>query len=168
MRKCFFLPALLAFLLQCGCGATIKAHFPAGSVSLRQYPKLHLMLVTATGAVSTNKAAMLFSGGVIGAGHVVSGSSQALLVAQNLSFELAALGFQMVDTQDNADAILLFSIGTLRLDPLAGWIADQAFLEFKDRESEITICTFRAKGQFITPTANKIVGNLVAQIRKHY
>ena len=98
----------------------------------------------------------------------MSGSSQALLVAQNLSFELAALGFQMVDSQDKADAVALFSIGTVRYDPLAGWIADQAFLVFKDAESGTTLCTLRADTQFITPTVKRITKNLVRAARKHY
>ena len=159
---------LVLLLLLCGCGASVKGHFPTGRVRLHQYPKLHLMLSTATGTISVNRAVLMSPSGPIGASHVLSGSSQVLIVAQNLSFKLGTLGFQMVDSQGKADAIVLFSIGAVRHDPLAGWIADQAFLVFKDAKSETTLCTFRANSQFVTPTVNRIVENLVDEVGKHY
>ena len=159
MRNLVTCVALLSLL--CGCGVSVRG---TGGVSLRQYPKLYFVLSTATGAVSVNSAA----GSSISVSHAMSGSSQAMLVAQDLSFELAALGFQMVDSQDKADAVALFSIGSVRYDPLVGWIADQAFLVFKDAESGATISAFRADTQFITPTVKGITDSLVRAVRKHY
>jgi hypothetical protein len=176
---------LLLFLsLLTGCGATIRKNIPASGVSLRNYSKLHLILATATGAVSVNNTDIDTStgntsfhqggattsgfGSSIGTSHAMSGSSQALIIAQDLSFELTSVGFQMMDSKEDVDAVALFSIGAVRFDPFAGWIADQAFLVFKDPKSGMLICSFKANAQFITPTVNTIMKSLVREVRRHY
>ncbi|MCK4629272.1 MAG: hypothetical protein KAT56_09730 [Sedimentisphaerales bacterium] len=182
MKKSLILLLILPFLT--GCGTTIRRNIPTSGVSLHKYSKLHLMLATAAGAISVNNADLSTAtgnasfhpgvatasgfGSSVGTSHAMSGSSQALLVAQDLSFELSSIGFQMVDSKEDADAVVLFSIGTVRFDPLVGWIADQAFLVFKNPKSGMSLCSFKANTQFITPTVTTIVKSLVREVRHHY
>jgi len=182
MKKTIAVLFLLPLL--CGCGTTVRVNLPMGGQALRQYPKIYLMMATASGAVSVNSAdlgsatatASIHPGGVnasvigssIGASHAMSGEAQARLVAQDLAFELASLGFELVDKKEQADAIALFSIGTVRYDPITGWIADQAFLVFKDAKTGSTISSFKAEPRFITPTTKSIVRNIMRAVARQY
>ena len=183
MKKILILMLLMSFLT--GCGAAIRCNIKAQGIQLRQYNKMYLVLQTVSGAISvqsTNLGAgfgvattinpstdvLSTVGSSIGTSHAMSGRDQAILVAQSLAFELNSLGFQMVDSAADADIVALFSIGSVRNDPIVGWIADQAFITFKNAKTNETICTFRADCRFITPTTRTIVKNLVNEIEKYY
>lgn len=183
MKKILILMFLMSFLT--GCGAAIRCNIKAQGTQLRQYNKMYLVLQTVSGAISVQSTNLGAGFGVartinpstdvsstvgssIGTSHAMSGSDQAILVAQSLAFELNSLGFQMVDSAADADIVALFSIGSVRNDPIVGWIADQAFITFKNAKTNETIGTFRADTRFVTPTARTIVKNLVNEIEKYY
>lgn len=90
------------------------------------------------------------------------GEDQAEIVAQNLAFELRSLGLKLANAEES-EVIANFSIGTVRYDPLTGWIADQAFLEFSDMSGE-HILTVRAKTKLVTPTVDNLVKNLIKEL----
>ena len=90
------------------------------------------------------------------------------MAAQEIALSLQEIGFDLADKPEDADTLLLFSIGTVRYDPLVDWIADRAFLQFKDRKTGSTICSIRADGQAITPTLRTLVDNLVAEVKRFY
>lgn len=95
-------------------------------------------------------------------------SEQARLALESLRFELMGIGFNFVTEESRADALVDFYIGTIRHDPIAGWIADQAFVKFKDRRTGEVLAFFRANTRFITPTTNNIISKLAKSVRKSY
>ena len=120
---------------------------------------------SATG--NTNKRGSASITGLTSA-HSMSGNEHALQAIEGLQFELANIGFDFVSNENQADAVIEFSIGTIRYDPIAGWIADQATLKFRDIRTGKILVHVRAKPKFITPTVNNIVANLAKEIRKRY
>lgn len=173
---------LLCCLLS-GCGASIKTIKPT-AIHLSDYNNAILLLETQSGAISLSQASL---SGLTGAGkinnssavvggvesnmsltHAMPAQEQVILAAKTLSFELTSIGFNMVDTLENANMIILFSIGTVRFDPVAGWIADQAFLQFKEKNSGRLLCSLKAETRFITPTVKTIINRLVGQAKKIY
>ena len=177
----FFLTASAGIVLA-GCGATIKSYTLSGRSSLRPPSKVCVILSTVSGAISVETANVgsafgsatvqpnTVLGGAVTSGidaeHVMSGSSQALLAAQDVAFELGAMGFAVVPKKEQADIIALFSIGAVRFDPIAGWIADQAFLEFRDAHTDQIIASYRANSRFVTPTVKAIMKSLMKQVRQ--
>jgi hypothetical protein len=143
------------------------------------------MLQTATGAVSVQSASFGAGLGIakeinpstvlvpsvsssVGASHAMSGGDQSLLIAQGLAFDLESLGFEIVNESTEAEILALFSIGTVRFDPITGWIADQAFLTLKEAKTGNTLCSFRADVRFITPTVKTLVRQLVQAVERNY
>ncbi|HCO94686.1 MAG TPA: hypothetical protein DIU00_12175 [Phycisphaerales bacterium] len=98
----------------------------------------------------------------------MSGQDQVIMAAQDIAFSLRQIGFDTVDRTQDADMVVLFSIGTVRYDPLAGWIADRAFIEFKDTKTGSVVCSIKANVQFITPTINTLVKKLVSEVKRYY
>lgn len=149
-------------ILLSGCGSASK-------ITTSQNPKtligkkINLQLITSSGAISISAGAMGSSLSVIAGGSAMSGEKQAEIIAQDLAFELRALGLNLTNSQEDSEVIAKFSIGTIRYDPLAGWIADQAFLEFYDSSGQ-HILTVRVKAKFVTPTVENIVKNLVKEL----
>ena len=148
-----------------GCGSATK-------ITTSQNPKnlvgkkIHLQLVTSSGAISVSLGAMTSSSSVIAEGNAMSGEKQAEIAAQNLAFELRSLGLKLTNSSEDSEVVANFSIGTIRYDPIAGWIADQAFLEFYDSSGQ-HILTVRAQAKFITPTVKNIINNLVNELEKN-
>ena len=171
---------LLAITLLAGCGTTVSSQFFAKDSRLQDYKRLHLMLQTTGESVSVTGAGLASAaaissrsitsglGSAVSVSHAMSGNDQTVLAAQDVAFRLRDLGFDTVEDIESADAIVLFSIGTVRFDPFAGWIADRAFLEFKDAKTGKLICSVRADTQFITPTVNSLVKGLVKNLGRHY
>jgi len=98
----------------------------------------------------------------------MSGNEQAVLAAQDVIFGLRDIGFEIIDKVEEADAIALFSIATVRHDPLAGWIADKALLIFKENRTGAVICSIKAETQIVTPTINTLVNGIVSEVRRYY
>jgi hypothetical protein len=123
-----------------GCGATVHSQFIKKDLHLRDYKKVHLTVATGGSAISVTGAGIgggvarlgrTSSGGsVSGIGstlsvsHTMSGDDQIIMAAQDIAFSLQEMGFELVDKSEDADILLLFSIGTVRYDPLAWLIHD--------------------------------------------
>jgi len=126
----------------------------------------------ASGSTSVTGTPSGISGAGVGSSlsvtHAMSGNDQVIMAAQDIAFALNEMGFDTVEKAEDADMVALFSIGTVRYDPLAGWIADRAFLQFKDQRSGSTVLSIKADGQIITPTVGTIVENLIAEVRRYY
>jgi hypothetical protein len=173
----------LMLMLLTGCGATMKSQLLLKDVRLGDYRSVHLKIATAGGSLS-------FSGANLGSGfatanstpygvsasgigttlsssHAMTGNDQIIMAAQDIEFALRELGFETVDSPDKADIVALFSIGTVRYDPLAGWIADRAFLQFKESASGSLVVSIKADGQLITPTVSTLVDNIVSEVEKY-
>jgi hypothetical protein len=166
-----------------GCGATIHSQLVKKDSRLSDYKKVHLMIATAGGSISVTDTGMgsgfatanqtpsgTSVGGVgsaLSVSHAMSGNDQIIMAAQDVAFALRDLGFETVDKPEEADAIALFSIGTVRYDPLAGWIADRAFLQFKESKTGTMVVSIKADGQLITPTIGTLVDNIVSEVRKY-
>ena len=153
----------LFFLLGCGSASKItSSQSPSNLIG----KKIHLQILTSSGATSVSIGAMSLSSSVIAGGHSMSVDWQAEIAAQNLAFELRSLGLNLTNSPEDSDVIANFSIGTIRYDPITGWIADQAFLEFNDITGN-HILTVRAKARFVTPTVDNIVKNLVNELSRN-
>ncbi len=146
------------------CTASIQKTTISPNLRLRNYNNIIVNLVSSSGSISVSTATL----NNIGSGQIMSGEKQSLLALESLQFELMSIGFNFVSEENQADAIVDFSIGAIRYDPLAGWIADQAFVKFKDSESGEILAFYRAKSQAITPTVNNIISNLVKEIKSNY
>ena len=147
-----------------GCGATVRSVVTQPGVRLRQYNPVTIVLRTGSGNVSLTGGG---AGGII-AGSISDGEAQAVRALESFRFELLATGFQFVDQREAAAAVIEFSIGSIRYDPLVGWIADQALANFKDAKTGATVAMFRADGQAITPTVNRLVSSISKAIRAAY
>lgn len=157
------LAAMVLATMFSGCAATVQSVRPAPGVQLRQYRRLTLMLTDATGSASVSGAAA----GGIASGHLMRGEGQAAQALNSLQFEMAAIGFQMESRASEAQLVGEFSIGQIRYDPVAGWIADQAVLVLKDPAGN-TVAMFRAKTRGITPTVNSLVSQIAKAVKQGY
>ena len=164
MNRSILIPLILAAMLLCSCGSSVQHVKARPDVRLRDYNKLIAYLTSASGSVSASTATL----GKIGSAQISSGASQGVRALESLQFELMAIGFNFVSSENEANAIVEFTIGDIRYDPLAGWIADQALVKFKNAKTGEVLAFFRANSQFITPTVDNIVGNLADAIRDSY
>jgi hypothetical protein len=154
----------IALLALIGCGSSVQFAGSQPGVKLKNYNNVVAQLINSTGSVSLSTTN--WQG--LGSAQISRGSDQGVQALESLQFDLMAIGFNFVSSENEADAIIELSIGAIRYDPLAGWIADQATLKFIDMASGRTIAMFRAKGQLITPTVNNLVGNLSGAVRRRY
>ena len=97
-----------------------------------------------------------------------SNNDQVLLALEGLKFELSKIGFSVVEDKSVSDAIVEFQVGTIRFDPLVGWIADEAFINFIDTKNRNKIKVYYGSGRFITPTVKNILLNLEKAIKKDF
>lgn len=164
VRIACVLAAISLVVLFSGCAATFQSVLTDPTTQLRQYRRLMLVLTDATGSTSLSGAAVAG----IASGHVMKGEGQAAQALNSLQFEMAAIGFQIVGNPSEAQLVGEFSIGQIRYDPLAGWIADQAILVLKDKATGHTVGLFRAKTSFITPTVNNLVSQIAKAVRQSY
>lgn len=99
------------------------------------------------------------------AGSSMDGAEHGKLVFEQFKFELGALGFQIVESVDAANFVAKLAIGTIRNDPLGGWIADRGQVQFLDRSGKLAF-QVQAQSQLITPSTDKIIASLVAGIKR--
>jgi hypothetical protein len=98
--------------------------------------------------------------------HSTDGGDQALLAAKDLEFQLRSVGLRMSRQPREADTIAAFYIGSCRLDPITGWIADKSFIEFRDAKTGETIAMVRGDTRFVTPTIRSHINNLTKATRR--
>jgi len=125
--------------------------------------------ITSSSTTNINSATNLNMTGntqttAIAGGSTMSGLEQAQISVQKMKFELAKIGFVVVNEPDQADALVDFNIGAVRFDPLAGWIADEASVVFLNNKGE-TLAHSIADTRFITPTTNSVIRNLSNRIK---
>lgn len=177
-----FLIILLFNLIR--CGASMQSQLLRKEDSLRNFTKVHIIIANPGGTISSSNAKIVTgftlkdntpSGGVSGmagssisAEHAKSGNDQVIMAAQDIAFGLRNMGFQTVNTPEESDLLANFSIGTIRYDPLAGWIADRAFLEFSNPKNGLMICSVKAEVQLVTPTVNKLVKSILEELKQCY
>jgi hypothetical protein len=154
---------LLVLILIPACGSTVRSYkvpaFDSGSASRT----LEVRVMTTAGAVSIQRSRM---GEAVSSTQVMTGQDQALLAAQDVAFELGSMGFAVVEAPGQADLFADFSIGTVRFDPLAGWIADRAFLEFKNARTAEVLASYRSEVRWVTPTVENLVSNIIDRVRE--
>ena len=179
-RKLLCITILFSFI---GCTAAISQNIRSKNIALRDFKKLNLSLKTVSGAISvTGTGVGTGAGGVVPIKNSVvaagitssieskqreSGAEQAVFALQDLAFGLESLGFVLVENKDDADIIAIFSIGSIQRDPFAGWIADQAFLTFKDRTGK-RLCAFKADTRLVIPTVSDIVRKFISAVERQY
>jgi len=137
-------------VLVVGCGTTVTVQSSRPAPALKGVRNVQLELDVVAGAVSTehvggkvaSRADAAAAAVADGTGSVMSGNDQAGLAAKDMQFEMGLLGFKFMPERDGADAVVFFSIGSVRY--MKRWVADQAFLEFRDAKTGEPICTFRA------------------------
>lgn len=151
-------------ILLTSCSSSIQQVKSRPNLRLRQYNNIIAYLLTASGSQSISTASL----GKINTAQLMSGEQQSVRALESLQFELMSVGFNFVTDERQADAIVEFSIGDIRYDPLAGWIADQALVKFMDRKTGTVLAFFRANSKLITPTVNNIVTNLGKAIKNAY
>lgn len=91
----------------------------------------------------------------------MEGKDQAFLAAKDLELELRAAGMRIVSQPGNANVIANFYIGSCRFDPIAGWIADRSFIDFRDSKTGETVAMVSGNTRVITPTIRSHIRNLV-------
>ena len=158
--RVWFYGVLITVLAVAGCGSTIRSFSLPDFSSRVRAERVIVRLITGAGAIST----VTQSASAIRSAQVSSGEGQAIIAAQTLAFELLNLGFRTTDLIEEADIYVDFSIGTVRLDPLAGWIADQAILTFREPDTGTVLASYQATSRSITATVNNLVSNLVERL----
>lgn len=149
-----------------GCTAHIIPHIPNPELCLsHDYKKVAIISKGAN--VQSIASSSLFDGQLTQT-QVMDGASQVQMAAESLAFECEKLGFYVVPNSENPDLLIEFSIGPVRFDQVAGWIADQAIVRLRDAKTKRVIAQFQAKTGFITPTVENIIDKLVAEIKKIY
>lgn len=156
--------AISLSLVIISCGASVKRTLTDPNIRLREYHKITLNLITGESGTSINIASL----GQLSNAQIMNGNGQEVMALQSLQIDLIDIGFELVEDASIADASIDFSIGTIRYDPLVGWIADQALVIFKEKENGKIIAAFRAKSSGITPTISNIISNLSKNIKDVY
>ena len=147
------------------CGASVTALKPeSGNDRLRNFNRLYITTVAMSGSDSMDLAS---GGGLISAGGK-HGESQIPFAVERLAFELRRLGFDVVSDRRSADAIAEFSIGSIRYDPISGWIADEASLVVRAADDDRVLASAFAETRWITPTVRTVIRRLAGGIRSSY
>jgi hypothetical protein len=155
MKSLFILSALI------GC-ATTKSHvrveeqYRSGCVS----PSAYMVDSGSSGMVGSTAIVGVNSNFGLAAASSYDGSSVLPQIQQELQMALEVHGFRFVRTPDQAEVLLAFSIGTVRYDPIIGWVADQASLVISDRETGDRLEMYQVKSVGITATTTKLIRKL--------
>jgi len=123
---------------------------------------VHVRVATRAGAISIGEAVAGLS-----AIHILPGGDQVLIAAQRVEAELLFIGFMVTATPSDATMYADFAIDP-RFDPLGGWIADEAVLEFSDANTGKLLAQYRAGGGFITPSVTTLVSKLAENVAADY
>ena len=171
----------IAGLLLISCGTTIKK-FKKKNFSINKKQK-YIVVIDLGGAATTTSGAKVgnFSGnvssfnsaqefsaklGTIGVTHKMSGETHVLIAAKDIEAEMRTMGIDVTNNPKESEVVALFSIGTVRYDPLAGWIADRSSLELRSKKNNETLLLLRSINQLITPTISTHVDNIVYELKK--
>ena len=134
------------------CGSAVRSFRVPDFNDRASGARVHVRLKTGAGAISVQGTSVAG----IGAAQITSGREQAIIAAQRVAFELLRMGFMVTASPSGAIMYANLTIGTVRYDALAGWIADEAILDFVDANTSDILASYRASGRFITPTVNNL------------
>lgn len=166
MRKLYFSSLTFLAILMQSCTANVVSIVSKPNIHLsHQYKKI--AIISNGAGVQSASTSSLFEG-QLSYTNLMDGNPQVQMASDSFAFECARLGFQVVSCRDNPDLLIEFSIGSIRFDPVAGWIADQAIVKLIDSKSNQVVAQYQAKSGFITPTVENIISRLVSQIKKIY
>lgn len=157
---------LLVLIFLVGCSPRVQQI--GNQERLRKYETLIIQNTGSNQGVSGSGGYLGFTGNSVSSANVLSPADAAQQAALSFAFELEFIGFEITNNPAQADAVVEFSIGTVRYDALAGWIADQAVARFVDAQTGESIAAYRAKTRFVTPTTNNLVGELVQAVLENY
>jgi len=90
------------------------------------------------------------------------------MAGQDVEYALRDIGFETVSSAEQADAVAVFSIATVRKDPIAGWIADRAMLQFRDVKTGSVLYTAKSESSWVTLQIDNLIGGLKKEIQKAY
>jgi hypothetical protein len=165
MKKRMDLVVLMGIsLVMVSCGVSAKRNIYEPNTKLRDYNIVAVEMVSESGSISISSGSI----GSLRNDQILEGNEQEKMALQLLQIELMNIGFEVVSDTAKAKAIIEFSIGSIRYDALAGWIADQAIAIFKEKSDGKIIGAFTAKGRMITATINSLISNIGEGIRKSY
>ena len=125
---------------------------------------IHVRVVMGEGATSIGGS----GAGGIAAIQVLQGGDAVLSAAQRVRLELLEIGFSVTDSSPRATMYADLTLSP-RYDPLGGWIADEAALEFIDASNGDLLASYRASGSgLVTPSVNNLMSNLMKDLRVDY
>ena len=169
--------SIVVVSIMSGCGSTPRSH-TISEIDPVEHKTFSLETLTTSGAISINSstlgggAAKATGGGVaVGAGsisgsNVMPADSQIIMAAQEVEFMLIERGFRPAPLGSSGDFLVRFSIATVRRDPIAGWIADEASLQIYVAEDRELIAVIMTEANFVTPTVSSIVDSLMDEFDK--
>lgn len=178
MRK-LLLIIFFYFITGCitGCSSSIQSRAINKELQLKDYKTVYIGLFTAGSAISQSGVGSLSTyengsnifASSVQSGQTMIGNEQVIMALQDIGYAMRGMGFEtFVESKaDSVDLIALFSIGTVRYDPLAGWIADRALLRIIERKTEKTLVEIKAETQFITPTVKNLVKSIIKELKKY-
>jgi hypothetical protein len=154
----------IPFLLGMACGARVKSVTTSPDLHLRDYPNAFVSLKSAGSALSINTASV----GELQSAQLMDAEAQAVQALTEFQFKLMEIGFNIVETRNEADAVFDLSVGTIRYDPIGGWIADKGIVAVKESETGRTLGMYSTEGRLITATVGKLISSLADAIREDY
>lgn len=154
----------IRFLFICGvlgC-ATTKSHVRVAEQyrSGCSHPASYLVDGGSSGMRGTTAVAGANANFGLASASSYDGSSVLPQITQDFRMRLEIEGFYFVSDSRDAEVLLVFSIGAVRYDPLAGWIADQASLVVVDPLTKERLEVHQAKSAGVTATTSKLIRKL--------
>jgi len=165
-----FAIASLGILIIGSCTATVKRATSNSNIRLRDYNKVVVNLISGSGNVErgTRISGSLQNDEIINIG-VGTPDKKAF---QLLQYLLIDIGFQVVTDTAGANAIVDFSLGTVKYDSIYGWITNESFLFFKDGKTGELLEGFNAKGDPMWGaewyTLDQIISEIGKSLRSAY
>ena len=125
---------------------------------------VHVRVTTGAGATSISGSTVAG----ITAIQILPGGDTVLVAARRVQFELLRIGFRVMDSPSDATMYVDLTLNP-RFDPIGGWIADEAQLEFIDVNTGELLASYRAHASgLVTPSVNNLVSNLIKDVRADY
>lgn len=81
-------------------------------------------------------------------------------------FELQKIGFTVITDSTAAKAVAELTMGSVRFDPAAGWVASDAILRFRRVGSNEEIARFQARNEYVTPDVAPLITSLAKAVEK--
>ncbi len=157
---------MLTLVLLASCSPSVQQ--TRSREPLRNYETLVVRDISSNQGTSGSGGYLGSTGSGVLSANVLSAADAAQQAALSFAFELEFMGFKITNDLKQADAVVEFSIGTVRYDALAGWIADQAVARFVSAQSGEPIAAYRARTRLVTPTTSNLVGDLAEAIQESY